>query len=66
MGIFVNCKNCGERIELILSKNKKRVPYNIEPSIIVNAKKELVQARLSHFTTCCKCKDKGNGTLHRT
>ena len=59
MGIFVNCKKCGERIELVFNRNHKRVPLNIKPSVVTdNNTRILKRMRVSHFVTCCKDKNK--------
>jgi hypothetical protein len=61
MGTFANCRVCGERIEFVLNKNHKKIPLNIMPSILLNKyTRRLEQARVSHFTTCCKNKKGGS------
>lgn len=61
MGTFANCKICGERIEFVFNKNHKKVPLNIEPSILLNKDTRTLQhIRVSHFVTCCKNKNKKN------
>ena len=55
MGTFIKCKMCGEKIEIMRNKNNKKVPINIEPSVIIDkVTRKYKQVRLNHFVTCCR------------
>jgi thymidine kinase len=61
MGIFIKCKRCGEAIEMVRNKNNRKIPMNIEPSVVVDKDtREYKSIRLNHFVTCNKNKNYKN------
>jgi hypothetical protein len=58
MGKFGNCKICGEKIEFVINRYKKKIPINIKPSIVIGEDRSLQHVRVNHFVTCCKDKNK--------